>query len=257
MKNQKGGYYHERYYKIVEYSRSITTLNDISKWYDIDEDNGEENYDTWFDLNKLKIIHSFGEIDRIYRSFGYIQLRPYNKERVLIIGCGNGRLDDRNIGNCSEYHCKQNEEYKFHSHENAYTIDLTLVANSSIVGDFNEDIKLRTIPDNSFEIIRFEGGGDPFSNDAEIKRLLDSNTLSYCISDHGTVGTYLYSSYREGVYSISSMGSDIIEREREREREREEAAEALAEAPAPPLKGGYKALKKRYIMIKKLKQILY
>lgn len=61
-----------------------------------------------------------------------------------------------------------------------------------------KDIIFRTIPDNSFDIIIFEGGGEPSDNKNEIMRLLNKNNTSFCI----------YNNEEEGKYTIFSYWSD-------------------------------------------------
>ena len=70
---------------------------------------------------------------------------------------------------------------KYHNHTDVFTIDISLVANPSIVSNFNAESHYKTIPDNSFDIIIFEGSGEPSENSNEIKRLLNKNNLSYGI----------------------------------------------------------------------------
>lgn len=152
-------------------------------------------------LNELSILNNYNLIKNIYENNNYIELRPYNNEKVLIIGCGNKRLDCGNVEPCDNIEMKQLYD-KYHSHENAFTIDIALVANPSIVSYFNENIKFNTIPDHSFELIIFEGGGDPLSNPLEIQRLLKNTTNTMCI---GMIdgSYYVYSYYFEGNYYIN------------------------------------------------------
>jgi hypothetical protein len=59
-----------------------------------------------------------------------------------------------------------------------------------------------TIPSNSFDLIFFEGGGEPNTNPNEIKRLLNSNTNSFCLAmDEGKYIVYSY--WTEGRYIIN------------------------------------------------------
>lgn len=162
------------------------------------------NNNTFFsqhDLNQLKIINNFETIERIYNLNNYIELRPYNGEKKLIIGCGNKRLDCGNLDPC------YSSEYKiiydmYHSHQDAYTIDISLIANPSIVSYFNDKYKFNTIPNNSFDLIIFEGGGNPLDNPDEIKRLLSNMTNTFCITMID--GKYqIYSFYLDGDYHIN------------------------------------------------------
>ena len=78
---------------------------------------------------------------------------------------------------------------------------MSLIANPSIVCNFNSDSKFTTIPNNSFNLIYFEGSCDPEINRNEIKRLLDNKTTSFCIGiDEGKY--YVYSYYSDGKYNI-------------------------------------------------------
>jgi hypothetical protein len=81
---------------------------------------------------------------------------------------------------------------------------MTLVANPSIVAEFNGHIIFETIPDNSFDIIIFEGGGDPNDNPLEIKRLLNKNNLSFCICNSVIDGKMIiYSYWSDNKYIIN------------------------------------------------------
>jgi hypothetical protein len=153
----------------------------------------------------LDILMSLDEIKKIFKEKKYIQLRPYRGEKVLVIGCGNKRLDHGNSVhdvNHSEEIMQKHNYNKFHSHYNEFTIDLSLVANPSIIGKFNENIMLGTIPDHCFDFIYFEGGGD--NNNTEIKRLLNNKTLSFCIDiDNGIY--YIRSYYNNGVFYDNTL----------------------------------------------------
>jgi hypothetical protein len=172
------------------------------------------NIDSYF--NSVEYLSKFGtklddlivdlDINTIKVTFNdnkYLQLRKYNGEKKLLIGCGNYRLDDRG-GNPfveTEYSSKIHEN-KYHSHRDFFTIDLCLYANPSIVSTFDNNNKIiyTTIPDNSFDLIIFEGGGE--LNPDEIKRLLNKNTNSYCIYylEKKTGIPYVYSYVNDGSY---------------------------------------------------------
>ncbi len=70
------------------------------------------------------------------------------------------------------------------------------MANPSIIGNFNPETKFLTIPNGSFNLIYFEGGGNPSDNIPEIKRLLDNKTSSFCIN------------MQEGFYFVHSYYAD-------------------------------------------------
>ena len=151
-----------------------------------------------FDLNQLKIDLSLEEITEIYNN-KYLQLRKYNNERYLMIACGNYRLDNCNLEPNKDCETSINNN-KYHSHRDFFTIDTTLVANPSIVSIFgNNNIIYNTLPNHSFILIIFEGGGDV--NPIEIERLLDNKTNSFCIIQND--GRFIiYSYYQEGKYII-------------------------------------------------------
>ena len=149
----------------------------------------------------LNISMELGDITTIFDEYGYIQIRPYQGEKVLVIGCGNRRIDAGNL-----YHKKNTEErinYKRnydldHLHLNQFTIDLTLVANPSIISNFGPDSRYYTIPDHSFTLIYCEGGA-PVNNDREISRLLDNKTTSfYIIVENGDY--MVHSFYKDGEF---------------------------------------------------------
>jgi hypothetical protein len=171
--------------------------------------NNDEFYSK-FDFNQLVIKNHKFDIYTIYRERQYLELRPYNGEKVLIIACGNRRLDNGNldiINNNSHPKEEQIDFNLYHSHDNAYTIDMSLTANPSIVSTWEEKT-FTTIPDNSFDFILFEGGARPHSNPDEIERLLNKNNYSMCICD-GEIQKYgdiplpqmvVYSYYHYGIY---------------------------------------------------------
>lgn len=194
LKSQKGG---------GEYSKEIIDyLTDKgSAWL-------QKNYQTYsgvlqsFNLNELVITHDLKTIKNIYDEHNYIQLRKYNNEKKLIIGCGNRRLDNRNMDPCTSTNdCNLIHENIHHAHTEAFTIDSVIMANSSIIGTFDKDSKFLTLRDNSFDIIIFEGGGNPTDNPNEVKRLLNKNNLSFCIANSPTNGSYIiYSYWNDGIY---------------------------------------------------------
>ncbi len=190
---QKGGNYSD---KII--SKIVEIAKDISPTFNTDE------FIAPFNLHELKIDNKLKDIAHIFKESKYLELRKYNGEKKLVIACGNYRLDDRNLDIClSENDCDQTFENKYHSHRDCYTIDLSLVANPSIVSNFdNPNIIYKTIPSNSFDLIFFEGGGEPNTNPNEIKRLLNSNTNSFCLAMNE--GKYIvYSYWFEGRYIIN------------------------------------------------------
>jgi len=178
------------------YNQSI--INFI-KSHDIYSDFTEPFYDTKINyIDKLIIKNDLEYIRDIYNKYNYIELRKYNNEKTLIIGCGNVRLDNSNLDICSiQNDCDRIKENKYHSHDNCFTIDGSFVANPCIIGTFNDKSIFNTIPNNSFNYIIFEGGGVPSSNDKEIQRLLKNDELSYCIDNDK-----VYSYYYNGIYRI-------------------------------------------------------
>lgn len=181
----KGGYD----FDLIEYIKSKSM--EINDYFNSNEVVSEH------DLQKLSIKNNLEDIKHVYESNKYIQLRQYNNEKKLIIGCGNGRLDCGNLEPCHSESYKVNYD-KYHIHEDAFTIDLTLIANPSIISEFNQLSSYLTLPDNSFDLIIFEGGGDPKDNPKEIKRLLNNKTNSFCININK-----IYSQYKDGRYFLS------------------------------------------------------
>jgi hypothetical protein len=155
-----------------------------------------------FNFNDLHIENTLDAIEDEYLKNGYLYLRPYRGEKTFIIGCGNNRLDCSSIFNRNRDECDLFHSNMYHNHRDAYTLDLTLVANPSIVADFNEDLRLSKIPDSSFNFIIFEGGGDPRDNPMEIQRLLNRYTTSMCISISPEIGYHIYSVWSDGKYSV-------------------------------------------------------
>ena len=155
-----------------------------------------------FNFNDIVIENTFDDIQLEYQRNGYLYLRPYRGEKIFVIACGNNRLDCSNFINRNIDECELLHSNIYHNHRDAYTLDLTLVANPSIVANFNADLQLEKIPDNSFNFIFFEGGGTPDDNPDEIQRLLNRYTTSMCIAMlDGTY--YVYSYWSDGVYYIN------------------------------------------------------
>jgi hypothetical protein len=182
-------------------SNIITYLKEKSN--DIYNDfNNDEIFES-FNLNELFITHDLKTIKDIYESNRYLQIRKYNNEKKLIIACGNRRLDNSNLDPCDYSQCNLINKNIHHSHAEAFTIDMSLVANPSIIAEFKKDIIFRTIPDNSFDIIIFEGGGEPSDNPDEIKRLLNKNNMSFCIYNNEKGKYIIYSYWSKGTYYIN------------------------------------------------------
>ena len=154
-----------------------------------------------FNFNDIDIENTFDVINDEYDKNGYLYLRPYRGEKILIIACGNHRLDCSNYINLNTEDCDLLDYNILHNHREAYTLDKDLVANPSIVAYFNSSLYLEKIPDNSFNFIIFEGGGNPDDNQAEIQRLLNKNSLSMCIGmENGEY--YVYSCWDRGQYTV-------------------------------------------------------
>ena len=158
--------------------------------------------DHCFNFNDIHIENTLDEIRSEYVRNNYLYLRPYRGEKIFIIACGNNRFDCSNFTNKNSVDCELLQYNMYHNHRDAYTLDITLVANPSIVANFNADLRLEKIPDNSFNFIIFEGGGNPEDNPHEIERLLNRFNTSMCIGMmDGTY--YVYSSWSNGIYYIS------------------------------------------------------
>ena len=150
----------------------------------------------------LDIFMKLDDIKTIFDKHNYLQLRPYQGETVLVIGCGNRRIDSANllpdIDDLSLITEKRNYDVS-HSHHNEFTIDLSLLANPSIISKFDSTSNFLTIPDHSFKLIYFEGSGTTNININEIKRLLNNKTSSFCIMM--TDGVYhIHSYYIDGKF---------------------------------------------------------
>ena len=189
---------------IVDCSKKINNINNQIKW---DFEGGE------FPSSLLDINNDKTYIEQICNKHKYLELRKYNGEKTLVIACGNRRIDNSNIGlfeqqdNYSNGKRDRISMNRYHSHRNAYTIDPALVANSSLIANFNDTSNFsESIPDNSFDYIIFEGGGVPHTNDSEIQRMLNKNNQSFCICN-GTLENpfeyIVYSYYDFGNYMLN------------------------------------------------------
>jgi hypothetical protein len=142
------------------------------------------------------------DIKTIFDKNNYVQIRPYQGETVLVIGCGNRRIDSANllpdIDDLSLINDKRNYDVS-HSHHNEFTIDLSLLANPSIISKVDLTSTFLSIPNHSFKLIYFEGSGVSEINIDEIKRLLNNKTNSFCIMM--TDGVYhIHSYYIDGKF---------------------------------------------------------
>lgn len=98
-----------------------------------------------------------------------VVLRKYNGENILIIGCGNGRLDNGNLGSVGE----NSGEYdsKRHIHKNCYTIDVAIVANPSVLCFFHKNTTFPFLKSKCFDKIILENINNDLVNKDEILRL--------------------------------------------------------------------------------------
>lgn len=154
--------------------------------------------DTEFiDINDLQIETNLREINKFYNLCGIIQLRPFRGQNVLIIGCGNYRLNDAGGYSFLNSTMDKQEYYQYHNHHDEYTVDIDLAANPSTIADLSQQ-KLCNVPDKSFQFIIAEGGGPDFDDFfiRELDRLLKDHNSFYIGIDEGTYKVQLYK--REG-----------------------------------------------------------
>ena len=200
LANIEGGEYFEKNDQVIKYVKEKALV--IDPYLNSDIFLSEFKPDSIF--YGLDISMRFGDIQTIFNQRNYIQLRPYNGEKILVIGCGNKRIDSGGLkpylNNSKEIKNKKIFDI-YHSHHNEFTIDLSLLANPSIIGKYNSETKFLTIPNGSFDLIYFEGGGKPEINPNEIKRLLNNKTTSFCIGMADGF-YYIYSYYGDGIYHV-------------------------------------------------------
>ena len=151
---------------------------------------------------KLDISTKLCDIKTIFNQKNYIQLRPYQGEKVLVISyCCSKRIDANNllpyINTSKSISDKINCDAPL-SHNNQFIIDISLIANPSIIAKINSTSKFPTIPNHSFNLIYFEESIGTDINIDEIKRLLNNKTNSFCIM------------IKEGDYHIHSYYTDDI-----------------------------------------------
>lgn len=102
-----------------------------------------------------EIIDESKSHDKVY------VVRQYRGERRLVVACGNGPLlfddtDEYPVGQDENY-----EEYRDeHLHVGEYTINSILGMNPSIIGGFGQTDLRSLLPQECFEEIEFEGGGE-------------------------------------------------------------------------------------------------
>ena len=114
------------------------------------------NGDEFVDLEKLTVTNK--DITSDFKLTKSCILRKYNGEKELILACGNNPtysyLDPSS--NSWKLFAEHYDQYDYHDHSDAYTIDPDLAMNPSIVGLFGYET-FKEIPDNSFEYIEMEG----------------------------------------------------------------------------------------------------
>ena len=143
-----------------------------------------ENINDFININDLHIENSADYIEYMFNNYGIIILRQYKGENILILGCGNYRLDDG--GGYSFLISAQNKQkyYNQHNHRIAYTIDADIGANPSIIGNFGTH-KFVNIPNNSFKLIVNEGGNPEGPEKInELIRLLQEDGFFIDIKDN-------------------------------------------------------------------------
>lgn len=133
----------------------------------------------------IQVTETKLNIDNSWKNNNIIVLRPYNGEKILVVGCGN------------LYHYKEDENdedhwknfAKKHKHRNEYTINPDIEMNPSVCTEFGKT-KLECIPDNVFNKVIFEGFCyDSYTDDleqyfiSEIIRVLKDN--GYLCTNHG------------------------------------------------------------------------
>lgn len=78
-------------------------------------------------------------------------MRQYKGERLMIVACGNRPVLFENT--------TDDIFGPFHDHVGAYTMDIMVGMNPSVVGDFHRTDLRKIVPRDSFDEIWFEGGG--------------------------------------------------------------------------------------------------
>jgi hypothetical protein len=132
----------------------------------------------YFDQIIIKNDHN--NIVSLIDSHGIIQLREYNSEDTLILGCGNYPTDNRSYFRHEDHH-----------HENCYTIDEDIYMNPSIVGSFGIDC-MKFLGKELFSKIHFEGfmlECFKYKDQKINEELLEKNKISY-------VGSFLSNYYK-------------------------------------------------------------
>lgn len=113
-------------------------------------------------INDLDITNTQKNIVSIYNCYKVIQLRKLEKEKTLIVGCGNSPIFMNNIPIADKYRkqmmCSDNLAQFLcdHSHKNCYTVNPDMGMNPSVVAEFGIN-NLFFIGKNTFNTIIFEG----------------------------------------------------------------------------------------------------
>ena len=157
-------------------------------------------------IHALKVGSDTWSMRRVYTLYGVILLRHYNKERKLVIGCGNKPIY---FGATPlRQRCTKERIPRYwrgyataHSHEHCYTINPDIGMNPSIVGRFGiQDMTF--LPSGAFRVIELEG----FMTDVHIRngRYVTDNVCTirdilHLLSDGGVV-TSKRSSVSEAVF---------------------------------------------------------
>lgn len=99
-------------------------------------------------------------------------MRQYKGEKRMIVACGNRPVLFENT--------TSDIFGPFHDHVGAYTMDLMVGMNPSVVGDFHRTDLRKIVPCDSFDEIWFEGGGSEGQN-------MTVSNLLWMLKDGGRV----------------------------------------------------------------------
>lgn len=120
------------------------------------------------DYEKLDITNDIDTIQTIYDKHQVLQLRSYQGEKHLVVGCGNCPIvyeDDKHQPDF--YRTAQD-----HAHSGCYTLDMDIKMNPSVVANFRENDPHELFKEEQFDTIRVECTGYILNTEIAIRNLI-------------------------------------------------------------------------------------
>ena len=138
---------HEEWRVIPLITNTLKKINESRKEYVRDQVEDYFDHAMFLDISfaKEELAEQYWKLSSENK---HIVLRPYNGEKILVIGCGKQLMYRNDNGSYCKYPCCHSDE--------EYTIDPDICCNASIVGFFGDN-KMVSLPNHVFDVIVMEG----------------------------------------------------------------------------------------------------